>query len=189
MEYEGVYIRWQHTCARGSFAHTIFPGKHYHLLTQFSQVNVTFAHVRFSQINGMIALARLHSQAKPSFPVKAADTSCLMIHISDTPTGIVMFRTETNLKFMNQDVHLFGDGTFQFCPKYFYQLNSIHEFMNGQCVPNVFVFFSCCHPRQSSTMNTCFFSTEVCSKFDVTSDMTHLNLDFVIVVNEAAAAR
>ena len=90
----------------GSFAHTIFPGKHYHLRTLFSQVNVTFAHIRFSQVTGMFALARLHRQANPSFPVKAADTSCLMVqYISDTQTGIVMFRTETN----NQDVHLFGD--------------------------------------------------------------------------------
>ena len=31
--------------------------------------------------------------------------------------------------------------------------------------------------------------TEVCSKFDVTLDITHLNLDFEIVVNEAAVAR
>ena len=30
----------------GSFAHTIFPGKRIHLRTQFSQVNVTFAHIR-----------------------------------------------------------------------------------------------------------------------------------------------
>ena len=32
----------------GSFAHTIFPGKRIHLRTQFPQVNVTFAHTRFS---------------------------------------------------------------------------------------------------------------------------------------------
>ena len=29
----------------GSFAHTIFPGKSFHLRTQFPQVNVTFAHI------------------------------------------------------------------------------------------------------------------------------------------------
>ena len=83
----------------GSFAHTIFPGKHDHLRTQFSQVNVTFAHIRFSQVTGMFALARLHRQTKPLFPVKVAETPCRMIHISDTQTGIVMFITETNLKF------------------------------------------------------------------------------------------
>ena len=37
----------------GSFAHTIFPGKRIHLRTKFPQVNVTFAQIRFSQVNGM----------------------------------------------------------------------------------------------------------------------------------------
>ena len=55
----------------GSFAHTMFPGKRIHLRTQFSQVNVTFAHTRFSQVNGMFALTRLYRQAKPSSPVHA----------------------------------------------------------------------------------------------------------------------
>ena len=32
----------------GSFAQIIFPGKRTHLRTQFPQVNVTFAHIRFS---------------------------------------------------------------------------------------------------------------------------------------------
>ena len=35
----------------GSFAHTIFLGKRIHLCTQFPQVNVTFAHIRFSQVS------------------------------------------------------------------------------------------------------------------------------------------
>ena len=40
----------------GSFAHTVFPGKRIHLCTQFPKVNVTFAHIRFSQIT--ISLSR-----------------------------------------------------------------------------------------------------------------------------------
>ena len=48
----------------GSFAHTIFPGKRFHLRTQFPQVNVTFAHIKFSSVNGLFALAGLYRQAK-----------------------------------------------------------------------------------------------------------------------------
>ena len=55
----------------GSFVHTIFPGKCIHLRTQFPQVNVTFAHIRFSKVNGMFAFGRLYRQAKPSFQVQA----------------------------------------------------------------------------------------------------------------------
>ena len=48
----------------GSFAHTIFPGKRIHLRTKFLQVNVTFGHIRISQVSGMFAFARLYRQAK-----------------------------------------------------------------------------------------------------------------------------
>ena len=50
--------------ACGSFAHTIFPGKRFHLRTLFHQVNVTFAHIKFSPVNGMFVLAGLYRQAK-----------------------------------------------------------------------------------------------------------------------------
>ena len=48
----------------GSFAHTSIPGKRFHLRTQFPQVNVTFAHIKFSQVNGMPVLAGLYRGAK-----------------------------------------------------------------------------------------------------------------------------
>ena len=38
-----------------------------------------------------------------------------MIYINSSETNIVMFSTETNLWFLNEsDIHLFGDGTFQY---------------------------------------------------------------------------
>ena len=50
----------------GSFAHTIFPGKRFHLRTQCPRVNVTFAHIKFSTVHGMFALAGMYRQAKQS---------------------------------------------------------------------------------------------------------------------------
>ena len=47
-----------------SFAHIIIPGKRFHLRTQFPQVNVTFAHIKFSQVNGMPVVAGLYRRAK-----------------------------------------------------------------------------------------------------------------------------
>ena len=89
---------------------------------------------------------------------------------------------------MNQDVHLFGDGTFKFCPKYFYHLYSIHAYKNGQCVPCVFFLL----PSKTKQCYEQMFRhlTEVCAQFDVTLDIhvTQLNLDSEIVINEAALA-
>ena len=48
----------------GSIAHTIFSGKCFHLRTPFPQVNVTFAHINFSQVNGMFVLVGVYRQAK-----------------------------------------------------------------------------------------------------------------------------
>ena len=61
-----------------------------------------------------------------------------MTHKNDIDTNIIMFTTESNLRFLCQDVHLFAEGTFQYCPKYFYQLYTIHAFKDGQYVPCVF---------------------------------------------------
>ena len=76
-----------------------------------------------------------------------------MIHIADAESEIVMFSTESNLRLMSQDVHLFGDGTFQFCPKFF---TSYILFMHTRMDSIYHVYFSCCHQRQSSATNTCF---------------------------------
>ena len=54
----------------------------------------------------------------------------------------VIHIAETNLQFISQDVHLFGDGTFQFCPEFFYQLYSIYAYKNRQYLP---CFFACYH--------------------------------------------
>jgi hypothetical protein len=46
-----------------------------------------------------------------------------MVYVSSSETKIVMLTTKSNLQFLYQnDVHIFGDGTFQYCAKLFYQL-------------------------------------------------------------------
>jgi hypothetical protein len=42
---------------------------------------------------------------------------------------------------LREFLHLFADGTFQYCPKYFYQLYTIHAFKNGQSMCGVCFFF------------------------------------------------
>ena len=51
-----------------------------------------------------------------------------MIHINNSETNIIMFSTETNLKFLSEpDIHLFADGTFQYCPKFYSEINKLYE--------------------------------------------------------------
>jgi hypothetical protein len=75
-----------------------------------------------------------------------------MIHTTDKDSNTVMFTTETNLKFICQDVHLYGDGTFQYCAKFFHQLYTLHAYKNGQYVPCVFFLLPA---NQKNAMSAC----------------------------------
>lgn len=108
-----------------------------------------------------------------------------MIKANNTETKIIMFATDSNLRFLCQDnVHLFGDGTFQYCPKFFYQLYTIHVFKNGQYVPCVFFLL----PEKSKQCYINMFThlKSACSEIGCNLNITYLHLDFEMAVHEAA---
>ncbi|KAE9543491.1 hypothetical protein AGLY_002291 [Aphis glycines] len=59
--------------------------------------------------------------------------------INDSENKITAFSTMTNLKFLCCQEKKFMDGTFSYCPKYFYQLFTIHTVENGNYIPLVFL--------------------------------------------------
>ncbi|KAL8584038.1 hypothetical protein ACOMHN_022378 [Nucella lapillus] len=62
-----------------------------------------------------------------------------ILQFNNERTGIILFTTLKNLQFLCQDdVEVFGDGTFEFCPKFFYQLYTIHGYKNGHYLPCAF---------------------------------------------------
>lgn len=59
--------------------------------------------------------------------------------VNDAESGIVIFSCNTNLKCLcNEMCDIFIDGTFKYCPKFFFQLYSIHGCKNGNYIPLVF---------------------------------------------------
>jgi hypothetical protein len=62
---------------------------------------------------------------------------------NDVPSGLIIFSCSSNLEFLtNSAEEIFVDGTFRFCPKFVYQLYTIHGFRNGHFVPLVFALLS-----------------------------------------------
>ena len=101
-----------------------------------------------------------------------------MIYKNDIDTKIIMFTTESNLRFLCQDVHLFADGTFQYCPKYFYQLYTIHPFKNGQSMCGVCFFFF--RIKQRKFIAICFniLLNAVHTDLQLILNISCLHLDF-----------
>jgi hypothetical protein len=95
-----------------------------------------------------------------------------------------MFSIETNLKFLNKpDIHLFADGTFQYCPKFYYHLYTIHAFRNGQYIP--YAFFLLPDKTKPTYINIFQHVVQSCSHSGVNLDISVLHLDFEIAIHEA----
>jgi len=62
--------------------------------------------------------------------------------INDFENNITAFSTVTNLKFICCQEKIFMDGSFSYCPKYFYQLFTIHTVNNGHYIPLFFFSFN-----------------------------------------------
>jgi len=58
--------------------------------------------------------------------------------INDFKNNITAFSTVTYLKFICNQGKIFMDGNFFYCPKYFYQLFTIHTVNNGYYIPLIF---------------------------------------------------
>ena len=108
-----------------------------------------------------------------------------MVYVSSSETEIVMLTTKSNLQFLCQnDVPMFGDGTFQYCSKFFYQLYTLHAFRNGQYVPCVFFLL----PRRNKECYIAMFQCllDICTQENLILNIEYLNLDFEYAAYEAA---
>lgn len=97
-------------------------------------------------------LYRARRKNTPTLPTNLRETQEALINIptltnkdeeflliNDSENKITAFSTMTNLKFLCCQEKIFMDGTFSYCPKYFYQLFTIHTVNNGNYIPLVFL--------------------------------------------------
>lgn len=100
-----------------------------------------------------------------------------MIRVNDEDSGIIVFTARTNLEFLcNEDVTLFGDGTFNYCPNFFLQLYTLHGFKNGQHIPCV---FSLLPNKSKDTYITMFRHLKrVCTTYGPDLNVASIHLDF-----------
>ena len=121
---------------------------------------------------------RQRRKTQPKLPTSRTETIEtlkeyeVMVYVSSSETEIVMLTTKSNLQFLCQnDVQMFGDGTFQYCTKLFYQLYTLHVFQNGQYVPCVFFLL----PRKNKECYIAIFQRllDICTQENLVLNIEH----------------
>ncbi|KAK7603327.1 hypothetical protein V9T40_003326 [Parthenolecanium corni] len=81
--------------------------------------------------------------------------------MNDTDSGIIVYTCLTNLRALVAATALYIDGTFKYCPKFYYQFLTIHGFFSGHYVPLVF----CLLPnKEEATYTLCFNAlSDICA--------------------------
>lgn len=95
---------------------------------------------------------------------------------NDFSNGIILFGCETNIAFLRKSASVYMDGTFEYCPKYFYQLYTIHGFINNTYVPLLFALLP------DKTINTYTNLFEKIRKLDIIPNT--FVVDFEIAVHK-----
>ncbi|CAC5420933.1 unnamed protein product [Mytilus coruscus] len=102
--------------------------------------------------NASLAVYRERRKDTPVLPKSRDDvhtaTSFMLIETNksekflltnDREKGVLIFSTHLNLECLCNDMSaIFIDGTFKCCPKYFYQLYTLHGCKNGNYVPLIY---------------------------------------------------
>jgi len=105
------------------------------------------------------------------------------VMVNDKQTNIILFSCEKNLRFLSNLKTIYIDGTFQYCPKYFLQMFTIHGLMNDYYIPLAFFLLP---NKENKTYERAFtYLNESCSKYNVTFAPDTVFVDFEIAIHKA----
>lgn len=104
---------------------------------------------------------------------------------NDKDNNIIIFSCETNLRFLSSCPHVYVDGTFQYCPKHFLQLFTIHGLKYDNYIPLVF----CLLPNKLSFSYQLLFQylKEACANLNSPLVPETITADFEIAIHKAIA--
>ena len=104
--------------------------------------------------------------------------------VNDLDTGIVIFSCSVNLECLcNEMEDIFIDGTFKYCPKFFYQLYSIHGCLNGNYIPLVFALLPA--KTEECYMNMWNFINNCCQQRNLVLSPKTIHIDFEQAMHNA----
>lgn len=102
---------------------------------------------------------------------------------NDFDAKMIVFSTFTNLYFLCHSECIYADGTFDYAPKFFSQMFSIHAYKNGYYIPVVFCFLP---SKKEDTYITLFkLIINKCNEFGLQFSPSSIVVDFEIAIQNA----
>jgi len=105
------------------------------------------------------------------------------VMVNDKQTNIILFSCEKNLRFLSNLKTIYVDGTFQYCPKFFLQMFTIHGLINDYYIP--LAFFLLPNKESKSYEKAFTYLNESCSKYNTTFAPDTVFVDFEIAIHKA----
>lgn len=90
--------------------------------------------------------------------------------------GIVLFSCETNLKFLCESEIILMDGTFEYSPKFFTQMFTIHAYSGGHYVP--LAFFLLKNKKKETYMEAFTMIINECQQRELNFNPKYVVIDF-----------
>lgn len=96
--------------------------------------------------------------------------------VNNSSLQIILFSCHSNLNYLCSRSKIYVDGTFNFCPKYFMQLFTVHTVENGHYIPLVFILL----PNKASETYTNAFELlrNYCNKINLCFNPKEIVCDF-----------
>lgn len=102
---------------------------------------------------------------------------------NDMDANIIIFSCNTNLRHLCLSDRIFMDGTFKYCPQYFFQLFTIHGHLNGHYIPLVFCLLK---NKCADTYRKCLTTVrERCAEINLDFQPAEVVIDFEIAIHNA----
>lgn len=116
------------------------------------------------------------------YPVITAENENFVM-VNDKQLNIIMFSCRTNLTFLSKLKTLYVDGTFQYCPKHFLQMFTIHGLINDYYIPLAFFLLP---NKETKTYEKAFdYLNEECMKYNFTFAPDTVFADFEVAIYNA----
>lgn len=102
---------------------------------------------------------------------------------SDAAAQIAIFSCKSNIEFLGKVKRIYLDGTFNYCPQFFFQFFTIHGYYKGHYIP---LIFSLLPNKRCETYQKLFHIViEICNKMSVTLNILEIVIDFEKAIHKA----